>query len=57
MKCNNWEDIKNLLENIIDSGQFKYGKYMKCIDVKKKRKRTKTVNDEATPENNDDYEK
>ena len=38
MKCNNWEDIKNLLENIIDSGQFKYGKYMKCIDVKKKRK-------------------
>ena len=26
-------------------------------DVKKKRKRTKTVNDEATPENNDEYEK
>jgi hypothetical protein len=38
MNCNNWEDIKNLLENIIDSGQFKYGKYMKYIDVKKKRK-------------------
>jgi len=38
MNCNNWEDIKNLLESIIDSGQFKYGKYMKYIDVKKKRK-------------------
>lgn len=38
MGCKNWEDIKDLLESIIDNGDFKFGKYMKYIDVSKKRK-------------------
>jgi len=38
MSCENWEEIKNLLESIIDNGDFKFGKYMKYIDVSKKRK-------------------
>ena len=38
MKCENWEDIKNIIEDIIDNGEFKFSKYMKYIDVRKKRK-------------------
>ena len=38
MKCENWEDIKSLIEDIIDSGAYKFSKYIKYIDVKKKRK-------------------
>lgn len=38
MDCNNWEEIKELIENIIDNGELKLGKYMKYIDVAKKRK-------------------
>jgi hypothetical protein len=38
MTCDNWEDIKDLLESIIDNGEFKFGKYMKYIDVSKKQK-------------------
>lgn len=38
MDCNNWEEIKELIENIIDNGELKFGKYMKYIDVIKKRK-------------------
>ena len=38
MGCKTWEDIKDLLESIIDNGDFKFGKYMKYIDVSKKRK-------------------
>ena len=41
MCCENWEDIKDLLESIIDNGDFKFGKYMKYIDVSKKRKNLK----------------
>lgn len=41
MGCENWEDIKDLLESIIDNGDFKFGKYMKYIDVSKKRKNLK----------------
>lgn len=41
MGCNNWEEIKELLESIIDNGDFKFGKYMKYIDVSKKRKNLK----------------
>jgi hypothetical protein len=43
MKCKNWEDIKDLLENIIDNGEFKFGKFMKYIDVSKKRKNLKQI--------------
>tara|TARA_B110000046_G_C13016529_1_gene409040 strand:+ start:179 stop:3034 length:2856 start_codon:yes stop_codon:yes gene_type:complete len=38
MDCTCWEDIKELLENIIDTGDLKFSKYMKHIDVLKKRK-------------------
>lgn len=41
MGCEKWEDIKDLLESIIDIGDFKFGKYMKYIDVSKKRKNLK----------------
>ncbi len=43
MGCDTWEDIKNLLESIIDNGDFKFGKYMKYIDVSKKRKNLKPI--------------
>lgn len=43
MGCENWEDIKYLLESIIDNGDFKFGKYMKYIDVSKKRKNLKPI--------------
>jgi hypothetical protein len=38
MACEKWEDIKELLESIIDNGEFKFGDYMRYIDVSKKRK-------------------
>ena len=39
MDCKNWEEIKDLFENkILDNGELKFGKYMKYIDVSKKRK-------------------
>jgi len=38
MNCNNWEDIKDLIESIIDNSELKLGMYMKYIDVAKKRK-------------------
>lgn len=41
MGCETWEEIKELLESIIDNGDFKFGKYMKYIDVSKKRKNLK----------------
>lgn len=41
MDCENWEEIKELLESIIDNGDFKFGKYMRYIDVSKKRKNLK----------------
>lgn len=41
MDCNSWEEIKELIESIIDNGAFKFGKYMKYIDVSKKRKNLK----------------
>lgn len=43
MGCDNWPDIKDLLENIIDNGDLKFGKYMKYIDVSKKRKNLKPM--------------
>lgn len=43
MGCNSWEEIKDLLESIIDNGDFKFGKYMKYIDVSKKRKNLKPI--------------
>jgi|APGre2960657505_1045072.scaffolds.fasta_scaffold01281_4 hypothetical protein len=43
MGCDTWEDIKDLLESIIDNGDFKFGKYMKYIDVSKKRKNLKLI--------------
>ena len=43
MTCKSWEDIKYLLEEkIFDNGTLKFGKYMKYIDVSKKRKNLKT---------------
>lgn len=41
MGCESWEEIKDLLESIIDKGDFNFGKYMKYIDVSKKRKNLK----------------
>lgn len=38
MNCNNWVDIKDLIESIIDNSELKLGMYMKYIDVAKKRK-------------------
>lgn len=43
MGCDSWDDIKDLLESIIDNGDFKFGKYMKYIDVSKKRKNLKPM--------------
>jgi hypothetical protein len=43
MVCENWEEIRELLESIIDNGAFKFSKYMKYIDVAKKRKNIKIV--------------
>ena len=43
MGCETWEDIKDLLESIIDNGNFKFNKYMKYIDVSKKRKNLKLI--------------
>ena len=43
MKCKNWEDIKALVESIIDNGNLKFGKYMKYIDVSKKRKNLEVI--------------
>jgi len=43
MGCEHWEEIKDLLESIIDNGDFKFGKYMKYIDVSKKRKNLKPI--------------
>jgi hypothetical protein len=36
MGCESWEDIKDLLESIIDNGDLKFGKYMSYIDVSKR---------------------
>lgn len=36
MECSGWNDIKKLIENIIDVGQFKFRKYIKWIDSPKK---------------------
>jgi hypothetical protein len=36
MDCKNWEDIKSQIESIIDTGESKYTKYMKYLDVSKK---------------------
>ena len=42
MDCKNWEEIKDLFENkILDNGELKFGKYMRYIDVSKKRKNLK----------------
>lgn len=43
MSCDSWEDIKYLLESIIDNGDCKFGKYMRYIDVSKKRKNIKVI--------------
>ena len=43
MGCHSWEEIKELLESIIDNGDFKFSKYMKYIDVSKKRKNLKPI--------------
>ena len=43
MGCDNWEEIRDLIESIIDNGDFKFGKYMKYIDVSKKRKNLKPI--------------
>jgi len=43
MGCESWEDIQDLIESIIDNGEFKFGKYMKYIDVSKKRKNFKLI--------------
>ena len=43
MSCKNWYEIKDLIENIIDNGQMKFTKYMKYIDVSKKRKNIKII--------------
>jgi hypothetical protein len=44
MVCNNWIDIKDSIENILDNGELEYPLYMKYIDVLKKRKNLKITN-------------
>jgi hypothetical protein len=41
MDCESWEDIKDLIESMIDSGNIKFDKYMKYIDKSKYRKNVK----------------
>lgn len=41
MNCNKWEEIKDLIESIIDTGNLRFKKYMKYIDTSKKRKNIK----------------
>jgi len=41
MSCDNWEDIKDLLESIIDNGEFKFRNYISKLDVRKKMKSLK----------------
>ena len=43
MDCNSWEDIKYLLESIIDNGVFNFQEYMRYIDVAKRRKNYKII--------------
>ena len=43
MNCMNWEEIRNILENIIDKYNGFDFKYMKYIDVSKKRKNITTT--------------
>ena len=42
MSCESWEDIKDLIESIIDNGEFKFGKYMKFLDVKRRLRNLQT---------------
>ena len=44
MNCNRWEDIKKLLENIIDNGDLNFRKYLKYLDAGKKLKSIKVIN-------------
>ena len=37
MDCKNWEEIKDLLESIIDNGEFKFRKYIRKLDVRSNR--------------------
>ena len=41
MGCESWEDIKDLLESVIDNGEFKFKKYIRNLDVRKKMKSLK----------------
>jgi len=41
MNCSSFEEIQELIENILDNGEMKFGKYMKYLDVAKKRKNIK----------------
>jgi hypothetical protein len=51
MDCQNWYDIKNLMEDIIDNGELKLRKYMQYLDVRKKRKNIK-IKKSFDPKNN-----
>ena len=41
MDCNSWQDIKLLIESILDIGDLRFKKYMKYLDVKNKMKNIK----------------
>jgi len=41
MDCECWEDVKDLIESIIDTGELKFKDFMKYIDASKKRKNLK----------------
>lgn len=41
MSCETWEEIKEMLEGVINKNNFKFRKYMKYIDVSRKRKNLK----------------
>lgn len=51
MSCNNWEEIIDSIEGIIDNGNMKFKDYIKTLDVKKKMKNLKT-NRHYEPKNN-----
>ena len=44
MSCKSWDEIKSLLENILDNGDMNFKDYIKYLDAKKKLKSIKVIN-------------
>jgi len=52
MDCESWEDIKDLLESIIDSGEFQFKKYIKKLDTRSNRAGNQKINKQFDPKLN-----